>query len=111
MLGYTITSLLVTTLYLVASAALGDLILIESAVDPNKTLKALDVVELAQQVLYIVQISLADSLLVSDLSSISQVPGSLNDRQIYRLWVVWGGNYAIIAIPCMLAVGSFSKSC
>lgn len=64
LLGYTITSVLATTTFLVVSAILGELILIESAVDPNKTAKVLRLLDLAQQVLYIVQISLADSLLV-----------------------------------------------
>lgn len=57
---------MVTTAFLVISAKLGELVLIEIAVNPNKTAKVIRWVELTQQVLYILQVSLADSLLVSD---------------------------------------------
>ncbi|KDR81779.1 hypothetical protein GALMADRAFT_221645 [Galerina marginata CBS 339.88] len=89
-LSYLGVSLLVTTMFLAASAKYTELLLLESAFDPVGSQKLSLRLDLLQQVTYSVKIWLADSLL------------------IHRLWIVWLGSYVVITIPSILFIGSLS---
>ncbi|PPR03192.1 hypothetical protein CVT26_008040 [Gymnopilus dilepis] len=88
---YLVVSLLVTTMFLAASAKYTELILLEMAANPLGTQKLSQRLDLLQQVAYSVKIWLADGLL------------------IYRLWIVWLGSYLMILFPSVLFVGSFAS--
>ncbi|KAF8909346.1 hypothetical protein CPB84DRAFT_1509098 [Gymnopilus junonius] len=90
-LAYLIVSLLVTTLFLAASAKYTELLLLETAVNPVATQKLSQRLDLLQQVAYSVKIWLADSLLV------------------YRLWIVWLGSCLVIIFPSILFIGSLAS--
>jgi hypothetical protein len=105
---YTIVSFIVSTIFMAASSKFVEVVLIESAVDPVGSAKLMPRLDLLQQVVYSMKIWLADSLLVRVLLMAARC--HLNPpKQIYRLWIVWSGMFAIVIIPSILFIGTLGQ--
>lgn len=65
MITYTLSTLIVTTIFLGASTKYVELLLLESAVDPVGVAKLSSRLDLLEQVVYSIKIWLADGLLAS----------------------------------------------
>jgi len=92
LIAYTCSMFITTTVYFGAAAKLTEISLIETIFNPAALAAVSSKVSMTKNAAYIVNIWLADSLVV------------------YRTYVIWGGNLYVMVIPFIIFIGTVASS-